>query len=265
MINVRTWIRGGGSAFWIVVIFMLGAASAQPPVSGPIHAGKGTLSDSGKFLPPLPPAGVVSPVPDPATRLAELGVKLEGDQVRIGLVELDRKSRTVTIPAKVHAVQGVIEYLLVHSTGKVHETLFVTEALPRDIHVACLLAGWAAKGANPTSPEIEVSATWETNGPARQEPVENLVAFAKGSPQGETCGHLASGPWSYSGSVIDAAGFAATREGSIISLIGDPAALVTNPRSDRKDDTIHVPNATQLPPAGVPVKIVFRALKTAAP
>ena len=72
------------------------------------------------------------------------------------------------------------------------------------------------------------------------------------------------GAWTYHGSTIDAAGFAATREGSIIALINDPAALVTNPRPGRDDDTLHVPNTAKLPVPGVPVKIILRPEDPAA-
>jgi hypothetical protein len=179
-------------------------------------------------------------------------------------VELDRMARTVTIPAKVHVVEGLIEYLLVHATGKVHETLFSTEASPQDIHIACLLAGWAEpKGKTPASIRIEVS--WDTNGPVRIESAETLVAFAKGHPRANTVGHLEAGPWTYAGSMVDSAGFAASREGSIISLINDPAALVTNPRPGREDDTLHVPNGKLLPAAGTAVRITIRAQAPAKP
>jgi hypothetical protein len=245
--GVRTWVKGAV----IACVAAVPLAAAQEAVP----ADKGSLTTSGKFEPKdVAPATAGAAVADPAARLAELGVKLEGDRMQIGLVEIDRKTRTVSFPAKVHAVEGLIEYLLVNSKGKVHVSLFVTEAEPQDIHVACLLAGWGKKEAAP----VLIEASWESNGPPRREPVENLVAFAKGHPQGETDGHLAPGPWTYAGSMIDAGGFAATREGSVVSLIGDPAALVTNPRPGHEDDTLHVPNSKLLPASGFPIKISIR-------
>ncbi|MCW1925046.1 YdjY domain-containing protein [Luteolibacter arcticus] len=244
-----------GSRAWVKCVVIAGLSVSALPLAAQnaVPADKGSLTDSGKFQ-PKDAAAAAAAVPNPAARLAELGVKLEGDRMQIGLVELDRKTHTVSFPAKVHAVEGLIEYLLVNSKGKVHETLFVTEAEPQDIHVACLLAGWGKKDAAP----VLIEASWESNGPLRREPVENLVAFAKDHPQGETDGHLTPGSWTYTGSTIDAGGFAATREGSVVSLINDPAALVTNPRPGRDDDTLHVPNGKLLPAAGFPIKISLR-------
>jgi hypothetical protein len=48
--------------------------AADPPAGKPaVPPGKGSVSESGKFVPPAGP-GVDSPAPDPAKRLAELGI-----------------------------------------------------------------------------------------------------------------------------------------------------------------------------------------------
>jgi hypothetical protein len=240
--------------YGILAVILTGPLWAQNGSSVQIPADKGALSNSGKFQ-PKDPSG--TPAPDPRGRLAELGIKLDGEKVQIGLVQLDRKTRAVSFPAKVHAKEGIIEYVVVHAKGKVHETLFVTDALPHDIHLACLLAGWGNSTLSAPSPVI-IEASWETNGPPRCEPIENLVAFAKDHPQAAHAGRLASGAWTYQGSIVDSAGFAATREGSIISVINDPAALAGNPRPGSDDDTLHVPNAALLPQPGIPVRITLR-------
>ena len=240
---------------------MAGRLGAQSVAQAPVPADKGSLSGAGKFQAKDVPASA-STAPDPAARLAELGIQMDGEKINVGLAELDRKTRAVSFPAKLHAVEGVIEYVLVHATGKIHETLFVTDALPQDIHVACLLAGWG-NATDKTPAPVIIEASWDTNGPSRCEPIENLVAFAKDHPQAERSGQLASGSWNYTGSIVDAAGFVATREGSIISVISDPAALAGNPRPSREDDSLHVPNSTLLPQPGFPVKITLRPLPAA--
>ena len=49
-----------------------------------------------------------------------------------------------------------------------------------------------------------------------------------------------------------------TEEGSIISLIRDPVALINNPLPDRDNDDIHVPNKPLLPPVGRPVEVIIQ-------
>ena len=51
---------------------------------------------------------------------------------------------------------------------------------------------------------------------------------------------------------------AAEAEGSFISLIRDPAALLNNPDATRDDDSLHVPNTSALPAAGTPVTVILQ-------
>ena len=242
--------------FTAVAVVLITPGFAQNSPDPSFSKDKGSLSREGKFQ-PKPANANVEKSPDPEARLRELGIRIEGEVLKIGTVEVDRKSQTVSLPAKLQMADGTIEYFLVNSKGKTHESLFVTDAPPQDIHIACLLAGMGAKPSE-KSAQIRVEVTWETNGPPRVEPAEKLVAIAKDHPQGESGGSLSSGPWDYVGSTVDAAGFAASREGSIISLITDGSALVCNPRPGREDDTMHVPNKPSLPAMGHPVRIVFR-------
>ena len=238
----------------VIIFATMLMAGADPGSHDGVDPKHGTLSDSGVFV---PKATAVEPAPlaDPAERLAELGLSVDDKVLKIGRAELDRETMTVSIPAVVNMVDGVVEYLLVHRNGKVHEAVFATDAQPQDIHIACLLAGWDPKG-KPTDIVIEVM--WETNGPPRRHHAEELIAIAEGHPQARNGRHIEPGPWHYTGSRIDAAGFIASREGSVIALITDPAALVGNPRPGRHDDSLHVPSRERLPGVGHPVRIILR-------
>jgi hypothetical protein len=158
------------------------------------------------------------------------------NRFRIGTVKFDSARRTVTVPATVNMETGAIEYALVTETGKVHEALFATAAQPEQIHLACLLLGMPPekKGetADPAAKAVKVKVMWDTNG-------------------------LPIGPWTYVGSRIDGEGFAATREGSIISLITDPMALLDDPRETAKRDEHLFPNKALVPPKGSSVRIVL--------
>jgi arylsulfatase A len=219
---------------------------------------RGELSESGRFI--RRGDGTAAWVPDPATRLSAPGIATDQQVIRIGGVELDRKALTVTIPATVNQLEGAVEYFLVHQDGKVHETVFSTKVKPQDIHLACLLAGWQPKE---RSAELDIHVTWETNGPPCSHRAEELVAIARDHPQERDGSHLGHGPWDYLGSQMDAAGFAAAREGSIIALISDPTALVGNPRPGRLDDALHAPNRDLLPAIGHPVRIILSKPPTA--
>lgn len=123
---------------------------------------------------------------------------------------------------------------------------------------ASLLAGWGSPKDGQPLFRIEINIPWETNGPARLEPAENLPGLAKGSPLDPIFGHLESATWTCNGSSMDATGFATTREGSIISVINDPATRVNHAGADRDDGAILIPDASLLPPHRTPVKITLR-------
>lgn len=185
---------------------------------------------------------------------------------RLGRVEFDKARRTVSIPARVRMRKDVVEYALVTEQGKGYESLLTTDARPFDIHVACLLLGLSQvpvmgdfnqPAAVPATNAVLIEVTWETNGRPVRLPVAALVCLTSGRPEPDAPSMKVE-RWLYNGSVIDKTGFAAQREGSIISLIRDPVALVNNPAPDRDNDDIHFPNAKLLPPEGTAVSVCFR-------
>ncbi len=241
------------------------AAAPEPPAAPPAHATadapvppeKGSVGEAGKFTPrpgaaqpgrPAPPESAIKPLPD--------------GRLQIGAVILDPKTRTVTIPAKVNMTSGVIEYALVMESGKAHESIFTTSATAEHIHIACLLLGISAAQMGrdqdvPADQAVKIEVAWDTNGPEKRLPLSECVALSAGSPDQKTGQTLAAGPWFYAGSVMDYGGFAATREGSLISVISDSTALINNPRNDRENDKIHVANEPVLPRKGIPVRILL--------
>lgn len=231
------------------------SAGAEEPVPAPesIPAGKGSVDASGKFVPTEPVAGKA-----PAESREKLEARLRDSmqvrqeapgRFRIGSVSFDRQRRVVTIPAAVNMVSGIVEYGLVTESGKVHEAVFTTKANPTEIHLACLLLGVSK------SADIQVTVTWDTNGPPAEHGLAEMVATSSNPSDPVDAKPLPAGPWRYTGSVMEPGGFAAAREGSVISLISDPSALVENPRDDSRHDDQHVANSRLLPPKGSPVHI----------
>lgn len=262
----------------------LPAVSPPPAAAGSEQtapsADQGTISPSGVFSTAVP--DFVNPdyqaaAVDPATlgqKAAELVVSDGPDRARIGLVTIDRKSRTISFPARLNMQSGLIEYALVHAKGKAHEALLTTEASPLHVHLAAVLLRIARPegGGEPTKVTIEVE--WQPNGPSRRVPLESLVARAKGVPidpaaarsavpgSGDSLTEpgdpLEPGPWEYCGSTVRQGALMAAAQGSVISLLNDPDALVRNPRPGNSNDRLHVPG-TELPPASnFPVVIHLR-------
>lgn len=211
-------------------------------------------------------------------------------RLQIGAVTVDSKAKTVSFPATVNMVNGMVEYLVVTTKGKVHESLLRTEAEPFHIHTAMLLLGVTnatnAEAAAFFDPKrdipgrrLKIEVEFRTEGANKAE-IETFLAFAesKRPVAGDDIPH-----WIYSGSRFSdtpglepvAAGaptrsgdesklaqpvFMAQREGSIVSLIADPSALVNNPRKDRENDELWTLHTPAIPPVGTQAHVTFTLL-----
>lgn len=249
-----------------------GVALVKGQTAAAIPEGKGSATAAGKFVPAVSEEKEKGKAvkPEEAEKQLRTALKVEelgAGKYQIGKVKFDAGARTVSVPAKVNMRGGVIEYVLTTEAGKAHEAMLTTTASPRDVHLACLLLGMKAAAVTgevhaamtvPAAESVRIAVSWETNGPAKMVPLASLLQVAEGGPDGPKSAQ-ADGAWHYTGSVFSGSGqFAAEAEGSFISLIRDPAALLNNPDKTRDDDGLHVPNTANLPVAGTPVTVIFQ-------
>ena len=88
-----------------------------------------------QFPAPAEPSDPAAPeekkeVPKPSVK------KLDENRYQVGQVTFDKKTREIRFPAKVNMTEGLLEFLVVHQKGKLHESLFATETSPTDINLA---------------------------------------------------------------------------------------------------------------------------------
>jgi hypothetical protein len=185
----------------------------------------------------------------------------------LGLVRLDKNRRVVTFPCTVNMSEGLVEYALVHRTGKVHESVLKTEVNASQIHLACLLLGlgpppeFSADDRTPRElrgPRVTLRARWVLNDVEKRVPLEELVLNTL------TQSAMRPGPWAYSSSRVVQGTFLAERDGSIVAIIADPDALINNPRPGRNDDEIWTVNHSRVPPVGTPVEVTMELYHPAA-
>ena len=88
---------------------------------------------------------------------------------RIGEIQIHKKTRSITFPAVVNMDKGLLEYLLVQSQGKTHESLLRTEVDPYFLNIAFLLLGFEGTD----NPLIEQGAAQIPQG----EPVEIIIIY----------------------------------------------------------------------------------------
>jgi hypothetical protein len=176
----------------------------------------------------------------------------------IGKVRMEKATRSVSFPAVVNMTEAIVEYLVVTRDGKVHESLLRTDVSPKDIHVAMLLLDVKGAGTNvvpqdplkpiPGEPVI-IEVSWKDKTDERRMRAEQLIWNT------QTKTNLSRGPWVYNGSVIENGVFMAEPEGSIMSLITDPFALINNPRPGRDNDDLCEVNSKAVPALDTPVEV----------
>jgi hypothetical protein len=197
---------------------------------------------------PLPKAVIVDVAP---------GIK------RVGAVTLDANKKQISMPVVINMNEGPLEYLVVTGKGKTHESLLVTHAEPFHIKVAMLLLN--CKGSDGRlipeddkkpipGEQVKVELHWEDTNKVKKSAVEHFV-------QRIDKVKVADGPFIFNGSRVFQGTFLAQRDGSIVSLITDNAALFNNPRVGRDDDEIWRPQAKGLPPLDSNGTLVIQILK----
>jgi len=190
----------------------------------------------------------------------------------LGDIRIHKKTKSVIFPAQVNMDKGLLEYLLVRSSGKVHESLLRTNIDPYNLQIAFLLLGF--EGTDQPIPDQGASVK------PKGEPVEILIDFVKKEGAASTAtnqkiraeewvakktnGNLKDSgilDWVYTGSMVMQGQFLAQSGGSIVAIYRDPGALIDNASTGGDDDEIWFVKEGAVPPAGTSVTVTIRPRK----
>ncbi|MEN9362061.1 MAG: hypothetical protein RL095_3596 [Verrucomicrobiota bacterium] len=257
---------------WILILAgLIGGhvvIAADAPV--PPTPEQGSVDSAGHFTPAGLNRELGKASPEQLAALAKLKQAVSGKNpgervMAIGDVICDFDKRRIRFPARLNMIHGELEYVLVASNGKLHESLFSTEVSPEQIHLAALLLGleekalperfddkWAAQ-------KLSVTVSWERNGGSTSIELSKLYirgARTSGAVPAASPEPPRSGACYYHGSRFFKAGFAAQVEGSILGLTRDPSALM-NADVGTGPDLIYTPNSAQLPRLGSRVDVTL--------
>jgi len=194
-------------------------------------------------------------------------------EFELGKIRLSKGNRTVSFPASLNRAEGPMEYFLVSNYGKTHESILRTDVKPYDIHVAMLLLGAVGSRTNrldgnsteelrsqisnpskePLSGDrVTIQVTWTEKGNEVKRSARELIynEETRASPEDVN--------WTYNGSLIVRGKFLAQIEGSIVSLVTDPIALVNNTGSGHDNDHIWSANTNNLPPSERALQVTIK-------
>jgi hypothetical protein len=202
-----------------------------------------------------PPSEPVREIKAPPLKMITPGV------FEIGSVRILKKEGKVEFPAAVNMDKGLLEYLIVGGTGKLHESLLRTEVEPYSIQIALLMIGLegttnplAAQG-DPRTPEgdpVSIWVRWGQAGQARETRIEKWVFNEQKK------GPMEPIQWIFTGSYIYNGVFMAQVEKSIVAVFHDPVAIIDNPLPDGASDEIWFVNEGKVPAVGTEVAVVVK-------
>lgn len=190
--------------------------------------------------------------------------QISADTYRLGQIEFNSTTREVRFPGKINQEQGVLEYVLVHESGKTHESLLNTAISPADLQIVLkLLRYQAGKGKlfdglyppgelpepEPEGTDVDVYVSWADKEPVA---VETLIRDLT------TQQAMTSTSWIYNGSEVINGKFLAEAEGSIIALYLDSLALINSKHPLNWDDEVWFPLKGAVPPFDTPVTVILR-------
>lgn len=257
-------------ALWLSALLL----SAQPTLPGPAGTNAAPVAPGppAQSAPPL----TVTSVTNQALSDSRNEVLLKEVQpgiFQLGDIKINKRQRTVRFPAVINLRRGQIEYFLVNSWGKVHESILRTDTEPYRIHVAMLLLGAKGAGTNeddtanvpdavishpssvrPPGDAVTLEIEWLSKGKLTRKSAGELIFNSKSKSA------LRKGDWVYNGSLMAGTSFLAQREGSIVSLVTDPEALINNAAPGHDDDTLWTPNTNRLPSATDSVEVIIKLI-----
>lgn len=206
--------------------------------------------------------------------------KLDENRYQVGQVIFDKKTREIRFPVKVNMTEGLLEFLVVHQKGKLHESLFSTETSPTDLNLAFTLLGYKPSkelyplpndtgGTSNKFPEvpaatkaaarINIDAEWAEGGKTRRLPVNDMIQHEVKVTA------MPPGPWVYGGSDFNDGKFVAETSGDIIAIYLSMSALANYPGEDNGDDTVWIPFPKRVPVEGTEVTLIITPHQKEAP
>ncbi len=188
--------------------------------------------------------------------------EINADELQIGKIHLNKKTREISFDAGLNMNEGLLEYVLVMTKGKVHESLFLTDISPINLNIALKLlryqesqelfeimdADFNLTGKYPDVPEaqrqasrIDIHVSWKEGGAQKTFAMNKLIYHIV------TETTMQPGPWLNTGSYMHEGKYKAEVAGDLIAIYTSQPAMLNYPGKDRSNDDVWIPNKKLLP------------------
>lgn len=221
---------------------------------------------------PVEPSSL--PAPDqPVAPVKPALKRLDDGRMQIGKVTFDPKKREISFPAAVNQTEGLLEFVIVHQNGKIHESLLLTDISATNLNLAFKLLGYKASPElySKVEPDGSLSAEFEeaTEEEKKGSRIRLLLEFERDGKKvrhpinkwiahGTTEKDMPDSPWVYGGSFIYQGKFVAETSGDLVAIFLSNAALINFSGKDNDLDEVWLPNSKRVPPEGTAVQVVIQ-------
>lgn len=198
--------------------------------------------------------------------------RLDDGSMKIGEVVFDPETRKIRFPAWINQTEGLLEFLVVHENGKIHESLLATDISATNLNVAFKLLRYKASRelylkleedqslANEfheateeqkRESRVRVRFEWRSGDETRTVEARDWVVHAAHEQ------NMPDDPWVYGGSFVHNGKFVAEASGDLIAIFLSNAALINFAGDDNEDDGVWFPHASRVPAEQTPVTVVI--------
>ncbi|WP_411825353.1 YdjY domain-containing protein [Luteolibacter sp. AS25] len=223
-------------------------------------------------------AGILAIALFPTIRASEetSAKQLDENRYQIGSVVFNKETREIRFPAILNMREGLLEFLIVHENGKIHESLFRTTASATNINLALTLLRYKPSKElyrieekpgivtgkfheepqeTQKSARISLEVEYEADGSTKRVPVSDWVTHeitAKSMPPTY---------WVYGGSFFQDGKFAPDLSGDIAAIFITNSALINYPGKDNLNDDVWTVTTSRTPELETNVTIVISPFK----
>ena len=167
----------------------------------------------------------------------------------------------------------MLEFALVHETGKTHESLLKTAASAMDLQVALLLCNYqpghsdlfnkpedeavrkkyaSSVPKTPGANKIQIEVEWKDGEQTKRVPLSQWMLE---SPKKKPATDFSN--WIFNGSMIQPSGFSAELYGGFIAIYYDVTAVINCPSLLNGTDDVWSPNTSLMPKEETPVSVII--------
>ena len=232
--------------------------------------------------PPIPTPGPTSTEPAAPPKAAPIFFQLDADRFKIGDVELNKQTRVIRFPAAINMREGLLEFVIVHEKGKVHESLLRTAINATHLNLALKVLRYqsspelfmlrdeegfpnglmpAVDARTKAAARVEMRMRWKDG------ETEHSVSINECINNNRNNTVMPAGPWVYGGSAVYNGRYVAEVTGDIVAILTSQAAIFNYPGDHNQNGTDYgnwYALTKMLPDVGTAVMVEIRPWSPAA-